>query len=197
MDRRLNRGVSLLLSAIIIYYIQPKLPVPNESIEPNSNAEIWSEIEPLEEEEMWDEETINIILDDWKLYQEALYQPKVGDEITANDYSGTKNKDNSKFINSVKNALQGYKTHPDYFKILERLNSRGVEGAAYREGLNVTYGVTQINVKLIPLAQLYYSDFESNVQSQLLFLNKYIELKSSKGYSMVEVIEQYKYCKYK
>lgn len=201
MDKlRHTRSTIFCLALVVLWVITPKYPIyldANLQTSIKSNEVEGNQVDEFEYEESVtvSEEEINIILDDWKLYRQSLYKPNINDDIETGTLVSSAELE-SKFLESVSKILGNREVHPDFYKVLVTLNQGETKNRTRREGLNVSYGITQINVKLIPLAQLMYPDFETNPRSQLLFLDDYIKVKIKKGYRFKDTINQYKYCLY-
>lgn len=186
---RHNRLIILGVSVIIIAFT----PFSFGGTEGNVKSTFVSERIQTQELREEEEPIINIVLDDWKTYRESQYVPPIDNQLV---FTGTSVVDNKDFDKYVVEVLKNEKINSEYFKILNALNPYKTRDKIYRSNIDLAYGITQINVKLIPLAKLYYSDFESNKKSQLLFLNDYINKKISKGIEVEHIIQQYKYCDY-
>lgn len=101
----------------------------------------------------------------------------------------------TQYESDMVNSLREVDLHPMYGKVLYHLNPmRSNEKSSFTYGWSVGFGVTQINVKLIPLANLHYEDFETNKVSQFRFLNDYITAKAKRGLTVEQIVESYKLC---
>ena len=151
-----------------------------------------SESEILEKEEclnieVEDGEDFIVYLDDWKEYRDKQYVPKLSSNVI-NIPVGKAKVEARQELGIKDERLQ---------EVVEKLNPYNAGPTDVMSyGWDMAYGVTQINVKLVPLATLKYPDFETNPKSQINFLKEYIDVKKSKGYNLEEIIRQYKLCEY-
>lgn len=160
--------------------------IPLEEAIEESESEILEKEECLNIE-VEDGEDFIVYLDDWKEYRDKQYVPRLSSNVI--NISVGKAKVEARQELGIKDErLQ---------EVVEKLNPYNAGPTDVMSyGWDMAYGVTQINVKLVPLATLKYPDFETNPKSQINFLKEYIDVKKSKGYNLEEIIRQYKLCEY-
>lgn len=184
--------IGLFVAALLL--APPELKSEAKEIDMPSTVEPEAvRIEERIEDKQLEDYVINIVLEDWKTYRDAQYIPSI-----ENTYLnvGIESKEEEFFSQALNDSLGGVKLNPVFYEVLSQLNPYKTTTKVYKSGIDLAYGVTQINVKLIPLARMYYRDFDSSTKSQLLFLNDYIGIKISKGLTVNEIIDEYKYCNY-
>lgn len=128
------------------------------------------------------EEFVISLEGEWKEYSGRKYVPDIPDTLIGRQET-----------NQTKEQLISSKVDKgDLKEILDYLNPQGLNHKSLTsKGWNMRYGMTQINLKLVPLANYYFEDFENNPQSQIEFLKKYIDVKSSKGKTLKQIIQSY------
>ena len=147
------------------------------------------------EEDIVEDEVINIVLGDWLDYRDNQYTPELPKDTNIDNRVEDYTTDTNLVAKVNKVVLNIENRNPNLHRALSMLNPyMSSERQVYVMGWNIAYGVTQINVKLIPLATLNYPDFETNIESQLKFLNDYLNIKSKKGMTLEEIVNQYKLC---
>lgn len=192
----MNRGkvytIVIGVASFLYWYLTP-IATPSTNI---VNTGV-SEIEQCREGE-GEVENLELILDSWESYTPNLINiPELSKirgmrEAKKGSISGS----NSTYLMGyLVEALSKEDMHPELPRVLESLNpyKAGVKDV-FKSGWDMGYGITQINLKLVPLANLKYPDFEDNPLSQIRFLNDYIKVKESKSKSIDNIVSEYKYC---
>lgn len=189
---KIRLGLIVVLAVIIL------IPFDTLKFKDNNIVETVDEditLSTFEEGGMEDDITeINLILDNWETYRKTQYIPVIDESMVINNTSV--NITEMEFRSALASLLNTEELHPLFMETLSKLNPYRALIGVYKSNLDVAFGITQINMKLIPLASLYYPDFESNPKSQLRFLNDYIKVKVDKGLGVDGIVKQYKYCLY-
>lgn len=187
----MKKYVIAIIVAITIISVTSFLNVDENGIEGlNRKTSFEFEIESDNENiEIWEEDSdgdLIIKLEEWKTFADKQYIPKLENKVQRVSTNEYKSKVGNDYIPM------------EMKKILEILNptNAGVRDIL-RNQWTFTYGITQINLKLLPLANYYYPDFQMNKTSQLKFLKYYIDTKIEKGNTINDILNEYKYGIYK
>ena len=179
--------------AISYWYLTPTEITEPESIE----AMVTEYVEEIEYSEIEEIENLELTLNEWESYTPSLASlPDLSKIFGMREAKATvMGVNQSPELVAKAKSILGDSMHPELPTIISELNpyNAGIE-EVFKSGWNIGYGVTQINLKLIPLANLSYSDFETNPTSQIRFLNDYITVKREKGKTINQIVDEYKYC---